>query len=361
MVYLPSESKDAPWETAETHTGSQVVVVRGDLQSLSSILQQEGVTSVLYHSARTNSFVPNFLRKLLPGVVQIDGFSEIQKLRAQKTPEELEVFRSINIRSSRAISKTLRTAKQHPLELNELSLSHLLQKNYKEEGSVDLSFRTISGTGPNSAIVHYGSPQATNTLNAGEITLLDSGAYYDSGYATDCTRVIFNSPQGTREPSAWQKQIYTLTLKAFLVGMRSQFPREMTGKELDALVRDPLLRQGFNYAHGTGHGVGILVHEPGVKISPVADHPLPENSVVSMEPGIYLEGKGGVRIENVVRVKAHSSNPDLLEFENLIWVGFDWDLIDLSILDAGEQGWLKEYEARCLQLGTQVTTCPLLS
>jgi Xaa-Pro aminopeptidase len=190
---------------------------------------------------------------------------------------------------------------------------------------------------------------------------LDSGAYYAEGFATDCTRVVLFT-DGSEKAADWQKEIYTLTLKSCLAGLRAKFRLDSLCKDVDTLARGPIRDKGFDYAHGTGHGIGIHVHESGIRISPVSQYQFTESAVVSVEPGIYLAGKGGVRIENVAIVAANAEQEQQHThgFENVVFVGYDWDLIDLGMLSEDDKKDLAAYERKCRSLGTGVTDCPLL-
>ena len=361
ILFLPEESAQSPLSL----TGNElpIIVVRQNEDQLKTLLKENTITEVFFNSPQMNGFLPALAKECWSGARFHQSFSAIDSLRASKTPEELAIFRDINLRSSRAIARTLRWAKDScmaaSMSISELDLSHKISEEYQKEGAVTLSFRSIAGTGPNSAIIHYGTPSAKETLLPGEITLLDSGAYYESGFATDCTRVFYNGDARVTPPAPWQRQIYTQTLKSFVTGMTLQFFTFEQGRALDACVRKSMQAHGFDYAHGTGHGVGINVHEAGIRLSPVSPYTMPLNACVSMEPGIYLAGKGGVRIENVVRVELQDVSTGLCGFENFIWVGFDWDLVDTSLLTAQEKSWLLSYEAKCQELGTQITACPL--
>jgi Xaa-Pro aminopeptidase len=133
--------------------------------------------------------------------------------------------------------------------------------------------------------------------------------------------------------------------------MNAVFMDGAWGSTLDGVTRQPMLKFGFNFNHGTGHGVGINVHEGGFRISPTSNIPLKENTVGSLEPGIYLPGFGGVRLENIVIVRKHPSFNGMLHFENLVWIGFDHDLIEETLLTAEEKVWLENYERECEKRG----------
>ncbi|MCA2959725.1 MAG: M24 family metallopeptidase [Silvanigrellales bacterium] len=373
VVFLPSESETcevklpSPLKESGSDTDPlpelRLEVVRGSLGNLRNALKRFAVTHILFNETQMNALVPHVLSALWPQATSVPNFRGIELLRARKTPEEVASFRDSYLRSSKAIAHTLRWAKKATTGTGELpsevDLANTLAEAYAAEGALDLSFNTIAGTGAHGAIIHYGTPDADTLLQPGEMTLLDSGAYYAPGLATDCTRVFYNGDATKLPPQAWQKEIYTVTLKAFLRGMRAEFMLSDSGRSLDEEVRSVCRAHGYEYAHGTGHGVGIHVHEPGIRLSTTSTYAMTENACVSMEPGIYLPGKGGVRIENVVRVEPRDAALGIYGFENFMFVGFDWDLIDVSLLDDGERAWLASYERRCASLGTHVTSCPL--
>jgi Xaa-Pro aminopeptidase len=381
VVFLPSESATCSVNlptrlrsasiTAEPPPEFALEVVRGSLESLSATLATSEVTALLFNESHMNALLPEFLASVWPKAAVVADFRGIEILRARKTPEELASFRDSYLRSSRAIARTLRWAKETVTQVqrmnasdetlpSEADLATRVADEYGREGALELSFNTIAGTGPNGAVIHYGTPSPRNRMMPGEITLLDSGAYYAPGFATDCTRVFYNGDAEILAPQAWQKEIYTVTLKAFLRGMRAEFLLTDAGRAIDAEVRGVCKAHGYDYAHGTGHGVGIHVHESGIRLSTASTYAMTENACVSMEPGIYLPGKGGVRIENVVRVEPRDPAQGVYGFENLMWVGFDWDLVDVALLDDAEKAWLASYERRCAALGTTITRCPLV-
>jgi Xaa-Pro aminopeptidase len=360
VVYLPKGISDSAWEVSP-EAGVSVEVVRGDVGLLKEKLLGLGsISSILFSEGSSNAWLPTFAEGVWPGARLVENFDAIVALRAQKTEQEKASMRDAYLRSSRAIANTLRWLKTSPASesLSEGALSRRIAADYAAEGAVELSFATIAASGGNGAIVHYGGASDANKIKDGDIVLLDSGAYYEEGFATDCTRVAFRSGAGVA-PEAWQKEIYTVTLKAFLAGVMAVFPESDTGALVDARVRDVCKANGYDYGHGTGHGIGIHVHEGGHRISPASVTPMVLNGAVSVEPGIYLADKGGVRLENVVFVKKDEQKQGHFSFENIMWVGFDWDLIDVSKLVDAEKEWLKMYESQCGTLGTTVTACPL--
>ncbi|MCJ8270547.1 MAG: M24 family metallopeptidase, partial [Psychrosphaera sp.] len=197
-------------------------------------------------------------------------------------------------------------------------------------------------------------------LNDGELVLLDSGAYYEEGLATDVTRGCFCNHSRQAKPEDWQIDIYTTTLKASIAGLCAIVPTSCTGAQMDEIIRNVVKDAGYDYAHGTGHGVGIDVHESGIGISPRVSATFTENAVVTIEPGIYLADKGGVRVENVVIVRKDEHKPDHFYFEIMSFVGYDWELIDLARLTEDEKVYLRDYEQSCQNMGTEITSCPLM-
>ena len=376
-LFLPDDSSKCPVDIPESNTaedGYQLTVVRGNLALLQSHLSAlKDVAHLLYDNRVMNAALPTLVQTVWPHAKVHSDFDAIEVVRAQKTPQELEAFRSSFLKSSKAIAETLRWVKSSctlpagvqtsdpdfKAPVSEMDLSSKISKEYGKQGALELSFNSIAGSGPHGAIIHYGTPDENTPLAPGDLVLLDSGAYYDEGIATDCTRVAFAAPYGTRTPEPWQTEIYTVTLKATIKGMMSEFAKTERGVNIDAAIRNIVREKGYEYNHGTGHGVGIHVHESGIRLSTTSTYGFAEHAVCSIEPGIYLAGKGGVRIENVAAVTQHPLEADKFVFENFAFVGFDWDLIDVEILTGPEKEYLKNYEAHCATLGTTLTPCPL--
>ncbi len=277
------------------------------------------------------------------------GLIEFQSL---KDETELNSIRASFKRSDKAIYNTIKTVKEKVSQgekVSELDLYNLTTEKYNEQGAVGQSFNTIAGADANGSIIHYGDPKADVYLREDSMALLDSGGYFESGFATDTTRTFMCS---TIEGSAKHKEIYTLVLKGTLNLQNAIFKPGTRGHGLDAICRQPLYQYGYDFAHGTGHGVGIHVHEGGVGISPARNYLMQAGQVVSIEPGIYLPGFGGVRLENIAIVKDHPEYEGFLCFENLVYIGFDPLLIEESLLTDQEKKWLEEYEAICTERGT---------
>ncbi|KAH0623760.1 hypothetical protein JD844_006867, partial [Phrynosoma platyrhinos] len=215
----------------------------------------------------------------------------------------------------------------------------------QQEDFVDLSFATISSTGPNGAIIHYKpTPETNRTLSMNEIYLLDSGAQYKDG-TTDVTRTMHF---GT--PSAYEKECFTYVLKGHIAVSAATFPNGTKGHLLDSFARSALWDQGLDYLHGTGHGVGAFlnVHEGpcGISYKTFADEPLEAGMVVSDEPGYYEDGSFGIRIENVYNF----SNRGSLTFEPLTLVPIQTKMIHVHLLTQKECDWLNDYHRKCREV-----------
>ncbi len=218
-----------------------------------------------------------------------------------------------------------------------------------EDGLIrDLSFDTISGAGPNGAIVHYRvSPRSSRNLQPGELYLLDSGAQYLDG-TTDVTRTI-----AIGAPSAEMKDRFTRVLKGHIALATARFPEGTTGAQLDTLARRALWDSGLDFDHGTGHGVGsyLSVHEGPHRISKAPSTvALQAGMIVSNEPGYYKTGAYGIRIENLVTVvpcaALAAAERKMLEFETLTLAPIDRELVEVALLTAPEIAWLDAYHAR---------------
>lgn len=278
------------------------------------------------------------------------GLYEYQSI---KEPVEIQQVIASFKRSDKAIYNTIKWVKdgiKAGKRITELDLYNETTVKYKEQGAVEQSFNTIAGVGPNGSIIHYGNPSDEVVIKDTDMVLLDSGGYFDGGWATDTTRTFF--ADASKKPEAKMIEMYTLTLKGTLALQSAVFPEGTKGMVLDGLARNAMRKKGYDYNHGTGHGVGINVHEPGVRISTVSTVPMKEGQVVSIEPGIYVPGYGGVRLENIAYVVKHPEYPNMLKFVPLVYIGFEPALIDMNLLNSEEKVLLEEYEAECAKRGT---------
>jgi len=276
------------------------------------------------------------------------GVDPCQLPKARKNQVELDGTRAAHRRDGAALTRFLHWLSiQAPTgKLDELTAAAKLAEIRRQgEHFRDLSFDTIAGSGPNGAIVHYRSTEATNrNLQPGELFLLDSGAQYRDG-TTDVTRTIAVGP-----PSAEMRDRFTRVLKGHIALATAKFPPGTSGSQLDSLARMPLWQAGLDFDHGTGHGVGsyLGVHEGPQRISKIPNTvALEPGMIVSNEPGYYKTGGYGIRIENLVAVR-EAQAPDgaerkLLEFETLTRAPIDLALVDTSLLSPQEIAWLNDY------------------
>lgn len=275
--------------------------------------------------------------------------------RAIKNPVEIAGSVAAHLRDAAAVTRFLHwvaTVAAAGGE-DELSAQAKLQAFREETGQLrDLSFDTISGSGPNGAIVHYRASEKTvRPIAAGTLYLVDSGGQYQDG-TTDITRTL---AIGT--PTAEMRDRFTRVLKGHIALATALFPEGTRGTQLDTLARQYLWAAGLDYAHGTGHGVGsyLSVHEGPQRISPPGgaqsggDEPLKAGMILSNEPGYYKTGAYGIRIENLVLVAprtAEGAEKPLLGFDTLTLAPIDRTLIDTALLSPAERAWIDAYHAR---------------
>ena len=211
------------------------------------------------------------------------------------------------------------------------------------------SFPAISGAGEHGAIIHYRVTEATDRpIRPNEVYLIDSGAQYQDG-TTDITRTIWTGPDAP--PSELRQQV-TRVLKGHIAIATLVFPKGVAGPHLDAFARRALWQGGLDYDHGTGHGVGsyLSVHEGPVSLSRAARPiPIAPGMILSNEPGFYLAGRYGIRLENLLLVlpaELPGASKPFLRFETLTLAPFDRRLLDPALLDRWERDWLDQYHAR---------------
>lgn len=281
-----------------------------------------------------------------------EGRSPISDAKAIKNETELEGMRQCHIRDGAALIKYFAWLEQELQSgswIDEVQGADKLEEiRSKGDRFVGLSFDTISSTGPNAAVIHY-SPERGNcsVIDLKAIYLCDSGAQYLDG-TTDTTRTLHF---GT--PTDMEVKAYTLVLKGVIGLDRAVFPKGTTGFAIDAFARQHLWREGLDYRHGTGHGVGsyLNVHEGPIGIGTRAAYSevsLSIGNVISDEPGYYEDGNFGIRIENMIMAREAKTNH---KFGDKPWIGFEHvtmvpmckKLIDASLLDPEERDWLNDY------------------
>lgn len=280
---------------------------------------------------------------------KIRGASPIPVMKAVKNEAEIAGYRRSMLRDGVAMVQFLRWLKPAVEAGGETEISidrKLTALRAAQEGFRDISFDTIAGYQAHGAIVHYeATPETDIPLRPEGLLLLDSGAQYVDG-TTDITRTIALGPV-TEE----QRHVYTLVLKGHIQLSLLKFPKGASGTQLDALARKDLWREGMNYMHGTGHGVGsyLNVHEGPHQIRMEwKPTPLVAGMTVTNEPGLYLAGKFGVRIENTMIIEPYMKTGfgEFLQLQPLTLCPIDKAPIDVQLLTDEELQWLNGYHAR---------------
>ena len=272
--------------------------------------------------------------------------SPIPAMKAIKNEIEVEGFRRAMIRDGVALVKFLRWLQTAVVKGQETEISvaeKLTALRAEQPLFCGISFDTIAGYEAHGAIVHYeATPETDVPLKPHGFLLLDSGAQYQDG-TTDITRTI-----ALGELTEEQREVYTLVLKGHIQLELAKFPSGASGTQIDALAREAMWRKGFNFLHGTGHGVGsfLNVHEGPHQIRmEYRPAPLLPFMTVTDEPGLYLEGKFGVRIENILLIKPYMTTPfgEFLQMEPLTLCPIDTAPIVREMLLNEEVDWLNGY------------------
>lgn len=319
-----------------------------DVQAYESVV--EGLRLYVGKSLLVDMSSTNYsLATAVPFEQVCSGVSPIASMKAVKNKVEQDGFRAAMLRDGVAVVKFLAWLKsaveaggQTEISLDD-RLTALRAEQPKFKG---ISFDTIVGYEAHGAIVHYeATPETDIPVQPHGLVLIDSGAQYLDG-TTDITRTI-----ALGELSEEQRRVYTLVLKGHIQLDRCRFPAGACGSQIDALARAPMWREGYNYMHGTGHGVGsyLNVHEGPHQIRMEwRPAPLQAGMTVTNEPGIYLEGKFGVRIENTLLIVPAESTAfgDFLKFETLTLAPIDTAPIVLEMLSTEEREWLNNYHRR---------------
>lgn len=284
---------------------------------------------------------------------RIDEVSPVVLMKAVKTPREMEHIRLAHVKDGVAVTKFICWLKRNvgKITITELSAARKLESFRRQaKGYLGPSFEPIIAFGDHGAIVHYEPTDKTDAqIGEGNFCLADTGGHYMEG-TTDVTRTI---ALGTLSED--KKRYYTLVLRGHLALGAAKFVQGVSGQNLDVLARGPLWEAGLDYNHGTGHGVGYLlnVHEGPQRFhwrisDNIMNVPLEEGMVISNEPGIYLEGRFGIRHENLVLCRKGEKNDygQFLYLEPLTMVPFDKDAVLPELLSDQELCWLNEYHDR---------------
>ena len=329
-----------------THFGNQVRLRAPD--EFGPALDEMKQKTVLADPSWVSAFVFDRLEKAQAKIVRAADPCQLPK--ACKNEVELEGTRKAHVRDGQALTRFLAWfAREAPKgSLTEIDTVEKLEAFRQATGALkDVSFDSISGAGPDGAVVHYRVTRKTNRrIQPGELFLIDSGAQFVDG-TTDVTRTL-----AVGEPSPEMRDRFTRVLKGHIQLALAKFPEGTTGAQLDGFARRPLWDAGLDYGHGTGHGVGsyLSVHEGPQSISQRGTaQALKAGMICSNEPGYYKTGEYGIRIENLVVVRELDEIPGgekkMLGFETITRAPIDLDLVDVSMLSNEERAWLNTYHA----------------
>lgn len=258
--------------------------------------------------------------------------SEIKMMKSVKTEEEINAYKDAFLKTDKAVM-AIRDYIENTGNLSEYDISTRLREEFIKYGAKALSFNSIVAINEHSALAHYAKNDKNTVLRDGDLVLIDCGAYYESGLATDITRVFVKGC-----PNSTQKRIYTKVLKAFLNCFNSGFK---TGYEVDSLAHTILDAdiEDFEFIHGLGHGIGINVHEapPALNKTEIAHTEILDNMTFTIEPGLYNPKHFGIRLENSCYMKDG-------KIHSFVKMGYEGKLIDYNMLNDKEKEWLKEFE-----------------
>ncbi|GAA5524823.1 hypothetical protein Maes01_01382 [Microbulbifer aestuariivivens] len=338
----------ATTDALREHLGSEVALVH-DKAELFAEARRQHLARIWVDPQLTNCWTLQQLRAMeLELILDRDP---ITGAKARKNAVELAGSRAAHERDGAALCEFLAELPQAINKASaddsfgELEAVQLLRaKREQREGFTDDSFDSISGYGPNGAIVHYRvSPASSLPMKAEGIYLIDSGGQYPDG-TTDVTRTVAlgDFPEQARDH-------FTRVLKGHIAIATLRFPAGTCGEQIDAFARKALWDAGLDYAHGTGHGVGsfLSVHEGPQRIGKVNTNvALEAGMILSNEPGFYLTGHYGIRIENLIFVRESEQHSGFLEFEALTLAPIERRLIDKALLTPAELEWLNAYHRR---------------
>ena len=272
-----------------------------------------------------------------------DEANPIELMKAVKNDTEIACTRNAHIRDGAAMVKFLYWIKNNAESryITEISAADYLEECRRQQGAYDLSFDTIAGYEEHGAIIHYQAIEQTDVQIKPEgFLLVDSGGQYRDG-TTDITRTI-----ALRPVTCDRRYAYTAVLKSNIRLAAAKFGYETTGAELDVIARKPLIDRGFDFNHGTGHGVGhmLSVHEGPNTISRRGDKCcMAPGMITSDEPGVYFAGEYGIRLENEILCKEDKNG---LCFETITLCPFDREAIDVNMLEDDELEFLNSYHGR---------------
>ena len=276
----------------------------------------------------------------------IHKVSEIKSMKSVKSKEELEAYKQAFERTDKAVM-AIREFIENNDNISEYDIAKRLREEFIKYGAKSLSFNSIVAINQNSALAHYAKNDKNVILEDGSLVLIDCGAYYESGLATDITRVFVKG-----KPDELQKRVYTTVLKAFLNAfnytnqhltptLSSEARESVTGFEIDTLAHSILDNkiEGFTFGHGLGHGIGINVHEapPNLSQNEIAKTQIVDGMTFTIEPGLYNPEHFGVRLEN-------SCYMECGKIHSFFKMGYEGKLINYDLLNEQEKEWLKDFK-----------------
>jgi Xaa-Pro aminopeptidase len=344
-LFMPGE-KVSP--ALRTHLGAEVEVA--EREELAWALEALTARTVRYDPATQPVWFKTVLQAA--GATMAEAPDPCLLPKAIKNEAEQAGSRAAHLRDGLAVTRFLHwlgTAAPAGGQTELSAGARLLAERRQANNFRGESFSAISGAGPNGAIIHYHpTPESDRPIAANEVYLIDSGGQYLEA-TTDITRTIWTGPAA---PPADVRAKYTAVLAGHIELARLVFPEGIAGAHIDAFARAALWREGLDYDHGTGHGIGayLSVHEGPAGISRAARPvPLAPGMILSNEPGYYEPGAYGMRLENLVlvqRAEAGRNGRKFLQFETLTLAPFDRTLIDPAGLSAAALAWLNAYHAR---------------
>ena len=344
VLFLQTKANKGAVQTALENSGVKVLPYEEAFAYLEKLPQQK----VLLDKANTSAMVASVLKKNC----EVEyGTNPTNLLKAVKNPVEIEHMRKFYLLDSVALTKFIYWLKNHPdkKSLNECSAATKLDGLRAEiPGFIELSFPTISAYQANAAMMHYEATEESHAnLDEEGFYLVDSGGQY-LGATTDVTRTI-----SLGKLTEAQRKHYTLTALGMLDLSEAQWLYGCSGRNLDILARIRLWKEGIDYKCGTGHGIGYIlnVHEGPQNIrwkytEDMKEAVLEPGMAISNEPGVYLEGQYGIRIENILLTKNSVQNEDgqFMNFETLTFVPLDRAALDVSYMNAEDLDRVNRYQ-----------------
>lgn len=307
-----------------------------ELQNLENILKNTD-KKIYVDKTTINGFDYNLINSRALNLSE----NSVKIMKAQKNKAELNHLKHAFEKTDKAVS-AIRDYIENNENLSEYDIATQLEKEFKKQGALGLSFNSIVAKDKNSALAHYSKSSKDEIIKDGSLVLIDCGAYFEGGLATDITRVFV---KGT--PSELQRKIYTIVLKAFLKAYnydKTNTQRPLKGFDIDKSIHEFFATQdteGFVFNHGLGHGIGINVHEypPNLSSHEMAKTPILDGMCFSIEPGLYKEGFFGVRLENSCYFQDN-------HIHSFVHMNYEKKLIDDKMLSETEKQQLAEFEVK---------------